>query len=331
MNEQFLHMQKLAGLITESEYKIKLTEAENIASKIDQNLNKVESLPAIKQAAEKIMDDPKLLNQFQQALSNIGVDLNLMKEDEGETIDTSDISKIVSAVQSQASQLKEDYQYELPPGASDEEKAEYMKQYPEAKKYPDSGQFAPVIFGIGLTSPYWLQLLPPDLLAKIGESLGMSSYGGGMVVAGVATAVAAIASYMISKIPKYNVKKENKLNESTLRNRIKELIHSSLGEAKKKKKEPEDVAPQDDSVELDMGAEVSAEPTADMEMPTDTMSPEVSNEIDIDPKVKAIQDALSKALANAKALGDEKLVNQIGNTITMLVRTQVVGQQTAAE
>jgi hypothetical protein len=121
------------------------------------------------------------------------------------------------------------------------------------------------------------------------------------------------------------------LTEATLRNRIKELIHSSLGEAKKKKKEPEDVAPQDDSVELDMGTEVPAEPTADMEMPTDTMSPEVSNEIDIDPKVKAIQDALSKALANAKALGDEKLVNQIGNTITMLVRTQVVGQQTAAE
>lgn len=120
------------------------------------------------------------------------------------------------------------------------------------------------------------------------------------------------------------------LTESTLRNKIKEIIHSSLGEAKKKKKE-EDVAPQDDSVELDMGVEDTVEPTADTEMPSDTMSPEVSNEIDIDPKVKAIQDALSKALANAKALGDEKLVNQIGNTITMLVRTQVVGQQTAAE
>jgi hypothetical protein len=59
------------------------------------------------------------------------------------------------------------------------------------------------------------------------------------------------------------------------------------------------------------------------------MTPDVSNESDIDPKVKAIQDSLSKALANAKALGDEKLVNQIGNTITMLVRTQVVGQQVA--
>ena len=113
MNNQFLHMQKLAGLITESEYKVKLNEAENIASKIDQNLDKIESIPAIQQAAKKIMNDPKLLNQFQQALSNMGVDLNLMKEDEGETIDTSDISKIVSAVQSQTSQLKEDYQYEI--------------------------------------------------------------------------------------------------------------------------------------------------------------------------------------------------------------------------
>jgi len=115
--------------------------------------------------------------------------------------------------------------------------------------------------------------------------------------------------------------------KDALKNKIKEIIHSTLGEAKKKKKDkPEDVAPQDDSVELDMDA---TEPSLDIEIPTDTMTPDVSNEIDIDPKVKAIQDSLSKALANAKALGDEKLVNQIGNTITMLVRTQVVGQQVA--
>jgi hypothetical protein len=113
------------------------------------------------------------------------------------------------------------------------------------------------------------------------------------------------------------------LNENVLKNKIKELVHASLGEAKKKKKEPSDVAPQED-VDIE-------EPTSDIDTSTDTMSPEVSAEIDIDPKVKAIQDSLSKALANAKALGDEKLVNQIGNTITMLVRTQVVGQQAVAE
>jgi len=328
MSNQFLHMQKLAGLITEGEYKIKLTEAENIVSKIDQNLNKVESLPAIKQAAEKIMDDPKLLNQFQQALSNMGVDLNLMKEDEGETIDSSDISKIVSAVQSQASQLKEDYQYELPPGASDEEKAEYMKKYPEAKKYQDAGQFAPIVMGLGLTSPYWLQLLPPDLITKVGEALGMSAYGGGMVIAGVATTIAAIATYMISRIPKYNVKKESKLNEGTLRNKIKEIIHSSLGEAKKKKK---DVAPQED---VDINVDAEEAPAPDETSTDDTLAPTDmggGSEVDIDPKVKSIQDYLQKAYANAKSLGDEKLMTQIGNTITMVVRNQVLGGQAVAE
>ena len=111
------------------------------------------------------------------------------------------------------------------------------------------------------------------------------------------------------------------LTESELRNKIKELVQSTLGEAKKKKKEA-DVAPQEDVVDVDMSAEVPAE---------DTLAPTSTDEIDIDPKVKAIQDSLSKALANAKALGDEKLVNQIGNTITMLVRTQVVGQQQVAE
>jgi hypothetical protein len=127
------------------------------------------------------------------------------------------------------------------------------------------------------------------------------------------------------------VTETNKLitESSTLRNKIKELVHSSLDEAKKKKKK-KDVAPQDDSVELDMSLDTE-EPTVGTEVPSDTMSPEVPSEIDIDPKVKAIQDSLSKALANAKALGDEKLVQQIGNTITMLVRTQVVGQQAVAE
>jgi len=114
------------------------------------------------------------------------------------------------------------------------------------------------------------------------------------------------------------------INENSLRTKIKELVHSSLGEAKKKKK---DVAPQDDSVELDMGTEEPTMDDAGMGIPSDTMAPEISAEIDIDTKVKTIQDSLSKALANAKALGDEKLVNQIGNTITMLVRTQVVGNQ----
>jgi hypothetical protein len=113
------------------------------------------------------------------------------------------------------------------------------------------------------------------------------------------------------------------IHESTLKEKIKELVHASLDEAKKKKKEPEDVAPQED-VDIDLNMEEPpTEPTAE---PTDTMTP-TDGGMDIDPTVKSIQDSLQKAYASAKQLGDEKLMNQIGNTITMLVRTQVLGGQ----
>jgi len=115
------------------------------------------------------------------------------------------------------------------------------------------------------------------------------------------------------------------IHESSLKDKIKELVHSSLGEAKKKKEKPEDVAPQEEAP-----AEDSLEPT-DADMGMDTEVPSVDTGIDIDPKVKNIQDLLQKAYANAKSLGDEKLMTQIGNTITMVVRNQVLGGQAVAE
>jgi spore coat polysaccharide biosynthesis protein SpsF (cytidylyltransferase family) len=105
------------------------------------------------------------------------------------------------------------------------------------------------------------------------------------------------------------------LTENALKAKIKELVHSSLGEAKKKKKE-EDVAPQED-VDLEM--------SATEEMPEDTIAPEPTDGADIDPTVKSIQDSLQKAYALAQQLGDEKLATQIGNTLTMLLRDQVLG------
>ena len=106
---------------------------------------------------------------------------------------------------------------------------------------------------------------------------------------------------------------ESKITKKDLKNKIREMI---LDEAKKKKteEEPTDIAPQEDT-EL----EVTDTETTDVAPQADTGG------VDIDPSVKAIQDSLQKALANAKQLGDEKLVKQIGNTLTMLVRTQVLG------
>lgn len=45
---------------------------------------------------------------------------------------------------------------------------------------------------------------------------------------------------------------------------------------------------------------------------------------EVDPNVKAVQDALTQAQAAAEQLGDEKLTDQIGNTITFFTRTHVV-------
>jgi hypothetical protein len=116
--------------------------------------------------------------------------------------------------------------------------------------------------------------------------------------------------------------KKGTLTENNLREKIKELVRSTVDESKKKKDKPEDVAPQED-VDINIGDEVSTD--APSELPTDTMAPEVGNAADINPTVKSIQDSLQKAFASAKELGDAKLVTQIGNTITMLVRDQVLG------
>jgi hypothetical protein len=109
------------------------------------------------------------------------------------------------------------------------------------------------------------------------------------------------------------------ITKSSFKSQIREMILAEMNEAKKKKSE--DVAPQEDvELNIDTPAEPSTEAPAE-----DTMAPEMGSAADIDPTVKSIQDSLQKAFASAKELGDAKLVTQIGNTITMLVRDQVLG------
>jgi hypothetical protein len=113
------------------------------------------------------------------------------------------------------------------------------------------------------------------------------------------------------------------INESTtkssLKKQVREMILAEMNEAKKKKSE--DVAPQED---VELNIDTPTEPSTEVPA-TDTMAPEMGSAADINPTVKSIQDSLQKAFASAKELGDAKLVTQIGNTITMLVRDQVLG------
>jgi hypothetical protein len=84
-----------------------------------------------------------------------------------------------------------------------------------------------------------------------------------------------------------------------------ELMNSELNEAKKDEEEVED-------------SETIDTPEGDEEVTADVTTSEVN------PDVKAVQDALTQAQAAAEKLGDDKLTDQIGNTITFFTRTHVV-------
>jgi hypothetical protein len=92
------------------------------------------------------------------------------------------------------------------------------------------------------------------------------------------------------------------ISKSDFKNMIREM---ALAEAKKDKEE---------DVEIEDTETVDTEET-----PTED-TPE-GNPDDI-------LDSLKTALNGAKALGDEKLTDQIGNTITFYTRVHIVGQET---
>ena len=92
----------------------------------------------------------------------------------------------------------------------------------------------------------------------------------------------------------------NMLNESKLRKTIRSII----------KEEEEDVEVEDD-------VEVTADEKEGIDVKQDAES-------DLTGVVGDVQDNLEAALEAARKLGDEKLVDQIGNTLTFFTRTHVV-------
>jgi hypothetical protein len=84
MNESFLYMQKLAGVITEAEYKQKkslIKEEENIspeqtAKEVSQHIDSLESDPNLKSIADKIANDPKATEELNKMLAKFDISLN---------------------------------------------------------------------------------------------------------------------------------------------------------------------------------------------------------------------------------------------------------------
>jgi hypothetical protein len=78
--------------------------------------------------------------------------------------------------------------------------------------------------------------------------------------------------------------------------------------------------------------EAKEEEVEDTEVDIDGMEDiDVDTTSEVDPDIKAVQDLLTQAQAAAQALGDEKLTDQIGNTITFFTRTHVVDKGAVAE
>ena len=120
------------------------------------------------------------------------------------------------------------------------------------------------------------------------------------------------------------------MTKEALKTKIKEMILAELNEENldvtdldydflpEAKKEDEEATDAPEATDIEVSAEET--PTSD--------SFEVSTS-EVDPTVKAIQDALTQAQAAAQKLGDEKLTDQIGNTITFFTRTHVANKDVA--
>jgi hypothetical protein len=136
------------------------------------------------------------------------------------------------------------------------------------------------------------------------------------------------------------IKKPNtKMKKSELKDKIKEMVLSEM---------EKDVDYTDETAGYDFLAEVDAilaEAEEEEEVDTETAdaeveTPEGTEDVEVtdttttatvDPNVKAVQDALTQAQAAAQTLGDAKLTDQIGNTITFFTRSHVVDKGAVAE
>jgi len=108
----------------------------------------------------------------------------------------------------------------------------------------------------------------------------------------------------------------SKMKVSELKAKIKEDILSVLSEAEEEVDVDVDV---EDEVEVEAGAD-------DIEIERPGVKTTVT--VGLSPEEEIVQDSLKAAMDAANELGNQKLADQIGNTITFFTREFVVGQNT---
>lgn len=112
------------------------------------------------------------------------------------------------------------------------------------------------------------------------------------------------------------MKKEN------INSRISKLIKENFQSRLKEKDEEET---NDEEIKIDdLETETNPEGEDSFEAPEGGVGDEFGGGDEISGDTKEVQDHLQAALEAARTMGDEKLVDQIGNTITFFTRTHIV-------
>jgi uncharacterized protein (DUF3084 family) len=102
-----------------------------------------------------------------------------------------------------------------------------------------------------------------------------------------------------------NIPSSSQLKEDILRKHLREEIQSIMRE------ESDLYEAEEDTEELDNELD-------------NILDDEESIDGEVNPDVSELQDLLTQAQAKAEAIGDKKLIDQIGNTITFFTRAHVV-------
>ena len=129
------------------------------------------------------------------------------------------------------------------------------------------------------------------------------------------------------KLKKLKKDKKEDVKEAALRKAIQNEITSILREAE----EVEDEENVDVDTEEDVDVDVEKDVDVDVEDEVDIDDESAESEIEVDSELAgedadtaAVLGLLTKAQEEAESLGDEKLMDQIGNTITYYTRAHVV-------
>ena len=116
-----------------------------------------------------------------------------------------------------------------------------------------------------------------------------------------------------------------KMKKSELKAKIKETILSTLEEESQYQDSLYTEAEEDVDVDVDVEDEVSVDAGGD-NIDIEKRAVNTTVEVGLSPEEEVIQDSLKAAMDAANALGNDKLADQIGNTITFCTREYVVNR-----